>query len=186
MGHKHSRDGVLDAAVAVAGRVGLGGLSYRLVAQEAGTSDRMVVYYFADKTALLGGVLARVGDELRAILEQSLPAAGPDGLTRAQVLRASRSVFTDPDRQPVLRLLVEAVGLGAAGREPFATVVPQLLQGWVVWLEGRMGPAGPGEAVATVATVEGLVIVGGLLGPDARAAAWDALTRDGTTRAGTG
>ncbi|MFC5381975.1 TetR family transcriptional regulator [Aquipuribacter nitratireducens] len=183
MGHRLTREDVVDAAVRAAVSGGLSSLSFRTVAAEAGTSDRMVVYYLPDKATLLTAVLTHVGERLRGVLAASLPEDAGRGLRPHDVLRASRPVFTDPANGPVLRLFLEAVGLGAARVAPFDVVVPQLLAGWVAWLEPHMGPtAAPGSAAATVATVDGLLIVSALLGEDAGRAAWDAVLDGATTR----
>jgi AcrR family transcriptional regulator len=177
VGPKHSREQILDAAVRVAVGSGLGALSFRRVAEEAATSDRMVVYYFDDKSHLFGAILGRAGGQLQAMLTASLPSTRQGHLSRLEILQAARGVFTDPQYASVIRLFLEAVGLAVAGTEPFATLAPTLLAQWVAWLDEQMGDSAvqPGEAAATVAVIDGLMIVGSLLGADAEAAAWDAV-----------
>ncbi|MEI6159755.1 MAG: TetR family transcriptional regulator [Roseococcus sp.] len=57
-------------------REGLAGASLRALAKAAGTSDRMLLYYFADKDELLGATLAHIAAELAALLDQAGSGAG--------------------------------------------------------------------------------------------------------------
>ena len=61
MGPKHSRDDLLDVALAVAAREGLHRLSFGRVAARAGVSDRIVVYYFPSKDDLVTSVPGSFG-----------------------------------------------------------------------------------------------------------------------------
>ncbi|MEY2849072.1 MAG: hypothetical protein RI885_1739 [Actinomycetota bacterium] len=174
MGRKHSHEQILDAATRVTARTGFSGLSFRLVAEEVGTSDRMVVYYFADKGRLIGSVLERVGDLLQQMLSESLPSLSDRGASRLEVLLAARQVLTDPASEWVIRVFLEAVGLAVAHREPFVSLGPPILQAWVDWLEARMGEgAQPGSAVAVIAVLEGMLIAEALLGTEAASAGWE-------------
>ena len=174
MGHKYSHDQILGAAVRVAASSGLNGLSFRLVAEEVGTSDRVIIYYFGEKSQLLTAILGHVGEKLKAMLAVTLPSSRPGSASRLDVLIAARQTFADPNAAQATRLFLEAVGLSIAGTEPYSSLVPQLLQGWIAWLDEQMGTDGArsSEAAAIVALVEGLLIIGLLLGPDSESAAW--------------
>lgn len=67
---------ILDAALAVLARDGIGGVSMRAVAREAEVSLGLASYYFADKTALVAAALRRIGEEDLAIVR---PAEGTPG-----------------------------------------------------------------------------------------------------------
>lgn len=54
---------ILDAALAVLGRDGIGGVSMRAVAREAGVSLGLANYYFSDKTSLVCAALRRIGEQ---------------------------------------------------------------------------------------------------------------------------
>ena len=68
MGYKHSHDEILTAAVDEAFAGGLSALTFARVARRAGTSDRIVVYYFPSKDELIAAVLAALGVRLQAAL----------------------------------------------------------------------------------------------------------------------
>lgn len=59
---------IVDAALAVLARDGIGGVSMRAVAQAAGVSLGLANYYFTDKTTLVCAALRRIGDQDLAIV----------------------------------------------------------------------------------------------------------------------
>lgn len=170
---KHEKAALLEAAVSVAREHGLGQLSFGRVAQQAGTNDRTVVYYFPTKQALVSEVLLAVSGQL----QERLTAVGEQQLTgHRDLLRTAWPVLAHPDADPVLALFFQACGLAAAGVAPYATTVPALLEAWLTWAEERLSGT-PGqrrsEAAAAVALIDGLLLLRQLLGPEAadRAAA---------------
>ena len=167
MGHKHTRDEVLDGAVAAAFDVGLSQVTFGRVAGRLGISDRMVVYYFPSKDELIGEVLLSLGARMQQTLEPALRAGQPDhrGLVRAAwPLLATEAV------DPVFALFFEANGLAAAGREPYRSIVPLLVDGWLTWTaELVQGPPSVRrrEAAAAVALLDGLLLLRQIGGADA-------------------
>lgn len=159
MGPKHSRDEILAAALAVARANGLSRLSFGRVATEAGTSDRMVVYYFPTKDDLVTAVLLAIGIELQERLARAFrePAADHRALART-----AWPLLARPEVDPSFALFFEANGLAAAGVAPYTTLVPQLVDVWVSWVAGFLtGPtrARRAEAEATVALLDGLLLL---------------------------
>ena len=167
MGHRHTREELLEGAVATAFEVGLSRLSYGQVAKRLGTSDRVVVYYFPTKDDLVGEVLLQLGARLQATLAPALAEPVADHL---ELLRRAWPVLATPEADPTFALFFEANGLAAAGREPFATLVAELVEAWITWaaamVEGT--PARRrGEAEAGIALIDGLLLLRLLAGPDA-------------------
>lgn len=67
-----------------------------------------------------------------------------------------------PECDRVFALFFEANGLAASGREPYRTLVPQLVQGWVAWAATLLqGPAAQrrAEAEAAIAVIDGLLLL---------------------------
>jgi AcrR family transcriptional regulator len=158
VGYKHSRDDILDAAVALATTDGLSALSFGRVAQSVGTSDRVVVYYFPSKDDLVAAVLGALGERLRSALAPGLHAAAD----HLELVRAAWPVLAHPAADPVFALFFEAAGLAASGREPYRSVVPALVDGWIEWTSTYVvGGARRRRAAAeaAVAVLDGLLLL---------------------------
>ena len=167
MGHKYTKDEILDGALSAALDEGLSQLTFGRLAKRMGMNDRMVVYYFPTKDDLVAEVLVALGVQLQATLVDAFraPAAG-----HVEVARAAWPVLARPESDRVFALFFEANGLAAAGRAPFDSVVPQLVSAWIDWVAGFItGPAARrrAEAEAAIALIDGLLLLRLLKGPDA-------------------
>jgi AcrR family transcriptional regulator len=165
MGHKHSKADILDGALAAAFDDGLSQLSFGRVAKRLGISDRIVVYYFPSKDDLIGEVLYAVGAELQATLAPAFttPAEG-----YIELLRTAWPILARSEADPVFALFFEAGGLAATGREPFRTLVPQLIEAWIDWAAAFITGTRTrrrAEAEAAIATLDGLLLLRQLAGP---------------------
>ncbi len=167
MGHKHTKTDILDGALATAFDVGLSRLTYGQVAKRLGISDRIVVYYFASKDDLVGEVLVALGMQLRQTLAPAFTTTVAD---HRALLATAWPILAHPDADPVFALFFEANGLAAAGREPFVSLVPQLIEMWIAWsAEFVTGTAKRrrAEAEAAIAVLDGLLLLRQLSGPAA-------------------
>jgi AcrR family transcriptional regulator len=165
MGYRHSRDEILRAATAVALEFGLARLTFAAVARYLGTSDRMVVYYFPTKAALVTAVIQQFGSGLRHLLES---AFGVTPLDVHDLVRQAWPVLTTPAADRIFARYFELVGLAAAGQAPFDGVAQDLLLGWVEWLTPRTrgddDATRRGGALAAIAQLDGLLLLRHLLG----------------------
>ena len=171
MGPRHDQDTILTAAVAVAFDEGLSRVSFGRVAKRLGISDRTVVYYFPTKNVLVGAVLLAVGLRLQETLT---PAVAEPAADHRALARASWPVLAHPDADGVFALFFEANGLAATGHEPYATVVPQLVQAWLAWAAEHLQGSPDqrrAEAAAAIALIDGLLLLRQLAGPEAAQAA---------------
>ena len=137
------------------------------MAKHLGVSDRIVVYYFPSKDDLVGDVLVALGSELQASLAAAFRAPAEGHL---ELLGRAWPVLARPGAGPVFALFFEAAGLAATGREPYRTLVPQLVDAWIDWTSGFLAgtPARRrAEAEAAVATLDGLMLLRQMAGPDA-------------------
>ena len=135
MGYRHSKDDILDGAIAAAFDEGLSQLTFGRLARRLGISDRVVVYYFPTKDDLISEVLLALGAQLQAALATTFSAPVTD---HRQLVRTAWPLLARPDVDPVFALFFEAAGLAAAGREPYHTFVPQLVDGWIAWAADRL------------------------------------------------
>ncbi|MFF5175645.1 hypothetical protein ACFY3U_23880 [Micromonospora sp. NPDC000089] len=167
MGHKYSREEILEGALDAAFAEGLSRLSFGQVARRLGASDRVVVYYFPTVDDLATNVLLALGGRLRETLAPAFTAPVPDHRALA---RAAWPVLSRPAADPVFALFLEANGLAAGGRAPYRTVVPRLVEEWIGWAEALLtgDPADRrAEAEAAIVLVDGLLLLRQLAGPEA-------------------
>jgi AcrR family transcriptional regulator len=173
VGHKYTREQLLDAAIDAAVDEGIGQLTFGRLAKRIGVSDRIIVYYFPTKDTLIGDVLMAVGIRLQVTVTAAAVHPAAD---HRELLRMVWPALTGPKADVTFALFFEAVGHAAARREPYATLVPLQFEAWCEWLTGFVdGPPRRrrDEAEATVAVLDGLLMLRQIMGPQAaqRAAA---------------
>jgi AcrR family transcriptional regulator len=127
---------------------GLIGLSLRPLAAEIGTSDRMLLYHFADKDDLIAAVLLACTD--RSVAELRALPRSPD--VRRSVLALWAAMSTD-QLERCQRVYVEAAALGLFGREPYVGVVREANRHWMQALVEHLVAAGSTPARARRAVV---------------------------------
>jgi len=137
------RAALAEAATDYALEHGLIGLSLRPLAAAIGTSDRMLLYHFADKDDLVATVLRvstdRSVEEIRALA----PATDVPGF-----VVGFWDASTSGRLERCQRLYVEAAALGLLGQEPYASVVREANDRWTSALEHRVVEAGCPRAAA--------------------------------------
>lgn len=138
---------------------GLPSASLRPLAAAAGTSDRMLLYYFADKNELLTATLACIAGRLRQLLDQALPTPLPPERLFPRVC----AWMTAPEVLPYIRLWFELIARAGRGEEPFLTIAGQLADGFLAWTESRLAVTRErdrkAEAARLFAAVEGTLLL---------------------------
>lgn len=158
---------------------GLEALSLRPAAARLGTSDRMLLYYFGTKAALIADTLASVSQRLATSL--SLASPSPRS-TPLEVIGIAVDLLAGPDAKPFMALWAEIVARAVRGDAVFQGVVDRTMGAWSDWIVARTEfPAGVDparSASAMLAVIEGISTFG-LLGADVddiESALVDALT----------
>lgn len=142
---------------------GLGQASLRPLAKAAGTSDRMLIYHFGTKEALITQLLAYIAGVYSALLEPVLAADRPT--TRSAVLAKILAQNDDPAMQPFMMLWWEMVAGAARDLPGYRVAARGMVEQLLAWLEGQMpegdpDPAGGARFLLTV--IEGTLMLAAL------------------------
>jgi AcrR family transcriptional regulator len=147
---------LLDAVVADLQEHGIGDRSLREIAAEAGTSHRMLIHHFGSRQGLLTEVVKAIEAQQRAFL--STLDAPPDQVSVVMWRRLS-----DPTLWPAERLFFECYARAARGEEPYASLLPGLVDDWLDGLAATgLAGAGPKREARARARL-GLALFRGLL-----------------------
>jgi AcrR family transcriptional regulator len=142
-------------------REGLAGASLRALAKAAGTSDRMLLYYVADKDEIVTATLGHVAAHLAALLDAAGSGAGPRPYP--VLLDECAAAFRQADFQPFMWLWLELAAAAARGQEPHRAMAGRIADGFLAWAAARLDTADPGEreaqAALLLATVDGLALL---------------------------
>ena len=138
---------------------GLGGASLRPLAAAAGTSDRMLLYYFKDKDELLTATLGRVTARLARLLDDAAPGQKPFATLLAELWAAFRS----PALQPYMRLWIELAARAARNETPHRVIAGEIADRFHAWAADRLQVEREADrlplAALLLATVDGLALL---------------------------
>lgn len=152
------REAILDRLADYMLSRGLAASSLRPLARAARTSDRMLLYYFEDKAALIAATLDRLAARLTALLEQGA-ASTPMPADRLRS-RLQSVLFSEPVR-PYMRLWLEVVAL-ASRNDPFYRKVGERIgRAFHAWVLSQIKSATPAQAEQEAAQL--LVVLEGTL-----------------------
>jgi AcrR family transcriptional regulator len=151
---------------------GLGVASLRPLAVAAGTSDRMLLYYFPDKASLITAILEEVAGRMTAIL---VAQSGPQRLAPAALQLRLLPLLSDTSVWPFMQVWLEIASLSARGDATCQRVGGGIARGFVAWLASQIEGADETERIAEATrllmTIEGAVLLKSLgLGADVHAA----------------
>ncbi|MEM8825682.1 MAG: TetR/AcrR family transcriptional regulator [Pseudomonadota bacterium] len=152
-------DALADAVLAN----GLDAASLRPLAKAVGTSDRMLLYYFADKTALLTATFDRVLARLMPLLDAQ---TGDVPETPDRLRRRIGEFVLDEALWPYMRLWLEIAARAASGDPLYRDVGGRMGRGFRDWIEAQLAIEDPDtrrRATARLfATIEGMVLLNAL------------------------
>ena len=163
---------------------GSGRRPLRAIAEEVGTSHRMLLHHFGSRDELLVAVVEEVERRQTVVL-----GALPDD--PAAAFTAMWADLRRPELRPLERLFFECYSRAAQGEVPFTRLLPGAVQGWLDAAATYAGRAvdgtdggralDPALARLGLATIRGLLLdlvaTGDEAGVNAAAAAFAALLR---------
>jgi len=143
------RDDLLDAAADHVLAEGLIGLTLRPLAAALGTSDRMLLYHFESRDALVSAVVARV--TARGVV--AVDALPPAPSVRSAVNRLW-SAYTQQPLHSCLDVYVQAAATGLIGQEPYLSDARASNERWSAALRDYLVRSGaPARRVARIVTL---------------------------------
>ena len=115
---------------------GLNTASLRPLARAAGTSDRMLIYHFGSKEALIGAVLEHLATEFSVLLEGKLLLTGHDD-ARSMLREIVRTLRREPFLS-YIRIWLEIVSASSQGHAAHRQTGYAVAQFFVEWLAARV------------------------------------------------
>ena len=140
---------------------GLGAATLRPLAAAVGVSDRMLLYYFADKEELLTVTLDRIAGRMIAQLDHAIPVEPrkPFPVLLEQVWAAMASERL----QAFMPLWLDLASGAARGTQPHRDIAGRIADGFLTWVTVRLQPGGDGEpstlAPLFLASIEGMYLL---------------------------
>ena len=140
---------------------GLGAATLRPLAAAAGTSDRMLLYYFTDRNELLAATLHRIAERMLALLDEAVPLGKPRSL---RILLAEvRAALGSDSIKPFMDLWLDLAAGAARCLEPHRHIAGEITDGFLAWIASRLQLEAHGDqatsAALFMALVEGLHIL---------------------------
>ncbi len=139
---------------------GLDAASLRPLAKAAGTSDRMLLYYFADKNALITAILDHIAVRL-TVLMVAKGAADPvpfDACLSRTVDILGHDIFA-----PYMRLFLQIASLAAQNDPLYRTIGENLGRMYFAWAQRQLASRDDAtreqEAAMLIQRIEGMVFL---------------------------
>lgn len=115
---------------------GLSGASLRPLAKAAGTSDRMLIYHFGNKQALISDLLAFIAEQYATALDTAM--GDERARTRQEVIARVIAHTSTRAMQPFMALWWEIVAGSARGVPGYRKAAGQVMAQLLEWLETQM------------------------------------------------
>jgi AcrR family transcriptional regulator len=153
---------------------GFAAFTLRSLGAATGTSDRMLLHYFADKNDLLAATLTLVAERLLS----SLQRLQPDKMGQQELIGFLAGLLNSPEITPYTNLWLELTAVAIREGEPYRTVAGQIAVAFLDWIKAHLAfedATGNEEAAAFILTfVEGLVLLNAIAQADeaSRALGW--------------
>jgi AcrR family transcriptional regulator len=159
---------------------GLGTTSLRPLARSAGTSDRMLIYHFGSKDALIADLLDHLAERMADGLDAALPQTRFDSV--GSCVATVSGLMRQPGFAPYARVWLDIVAAAAQGGEGYLAAGGQVIDRFLGWIEARLPERAEDPAAAArlaLALIEGALVLDAVGHRDASDAAIGAMARLG-------
>ena len=154
------RSRLTDALADIVLAEGLDALSLRPAAARLGTSDRMLLYYYGTKAALVEDVLACVAERFSTFLASTTKNAR---IPPQNMVGHTANAMATPKGKPFIQFWLEVSARAARGDPAFTTIAVTIGEFWTDWIVRSVHfPAGvaPRNAAAMMlAIVNGITLL---------------------------
>jgi len=153
------REAVIDKIADYVLAEGLSASSLRPLAEAAGTSDRMLLYYFKDKAELMAAALERVSARFAGHLQAQLSGKR---LAYEPLRKKVVKIVLAPEAAPYMRVWLEIAANAGRGDPFYRAVGGALARGFLAFTEAQLDvpPARRRtEALTLLAAVEGTMLL---------------------------
>lgn len=130
------RDHIIDRLANFMIAEGPGAASLRGLAAAAGTSDRMLLYYFKDKDEIIAATLQRAAERLTATLAAAVHTSdrvAPEVLEAEMLALVPRAGLW-----PYMAMWIEVAALAARGDRLYYTIGREIAVGFIGWIGDRL------------------------------------------------
>jgi len=134
---------------------GLQNASLRPLAKAAGTSDRMLIYHFGSKDALLAAIMHCIADQMTTGLSTTF--ADQDRMEAAVLLRRVWEIAQTPDNRPVMRVWLELTSMAARDGGATQQIAMGIADGFLAWTRAHLKD--PDLAPLVLTHFEGLLVM---------------------------
>ncbi len=136
---------------------GLIAASLRPLAKAAGTSDRMLLYYFADKAVLIGAALEVISARTIMLL---MARTSPHPLPYDALVQQLETFLDDPELWPYLRVFLEVASRSANGDTLYREIGERIGRGFYAWGMSQLESKQPEiDAARLLVTTEGMIFL---------------------------
>ncbi len=157
---KLDKSALLNAMAAHVLQHGLNTASLRPLAKSAGTSDRMLIYHFGSKDALVADLLNHLAAQMALGLNAALPMEKFDSVGTA--VQTVVSLMRLPEFAPYSRVWLDIVSAARQGAVDHADAGERVIEGFLAWIEERLpdGLDAPAEQARLALTlIEGTLVM---------------------------
>lgn len=139
---------------------GLVAASLRPLAKAAETSDRMLLYYFTDKTEIIAATLQLIAERMVILLSAR---TAPEPLPLGELITHLSLVVLDEQFWPYMCVWLELASRAGRSDPLYQPIAIQIGSGFLAWGEAQLSSpdaaARAKDAARLLVTIEGMVLV---------------------------